>query len=555
MGGIVGVFRRGGASVDRALLVKQTELLAHRGPDDGAVYLEGPFALGHRRSDTEGRGHQPHWDGEGRVAVIIDGELEDLSGLKATLESRGHRVPGTDPAAVVLAAYREWGDGAVERLSGAFALAILDRQARHLLLARDRLGQRPLYFHVDARRFVFASELQALLVDPGVPRLLEPALVADWFQTGFVREPGALLQEVRAVGPGETLFVDEERVRIRRYWKPAPVASAVERAADHLRERFDAAANRPSGQPWVAFSGGRVSSALAQWRRRQGNRVRTFTVPGLGPQDGQDSLRLADELELDHSEAPFDLEPVAVLRSALEAMDLPIADAAFIGHVAWARSAGAVLPEGDSLLSGLGGRYLLEGALSASLRPSSFGSSGLIPAFFRGLEVETSKAEAASKVSVLASRDLRVADRLTDVAGRPIDLVFVRPDLVESVLSVARAGVHWGQLTRSVLPSRINAQPGRDPTPPLAEWMRGAVNRVVEGYLFDRPGGASGLLDTPKIRRWWYEHQLGLFDRSHALWRLLVFEYWYRVAIEGENPMPERRRRRRRRGGERLSAM
>ena len=173
MCGISGVFHyRDGAPADRALLERQAQAMQHRGPDDSGVWCEGPAGFGHRRLaivDLSPGGHQPMANEDGTLWVTYNGELYGWPELRARLAARGHRFRGSSDTEALLHLYEERGTGLFEELRGMFAFGLYDMRRRTLLLGRDRLGIKPLYYHDDGRRLAFASELKALMLDPAVP--------------------------------------------------------------------------------------------------------------------------------------------------------------------------------------------------------------------------------------------------------------------------------------------------------------------------------------------------------------------------------------------------
>ena len=173
MCGINGVFHYAGGCADPELVRRQAELIRHRGPDDEGLWHEGPVALAHRRLsivDLSPGGHQPMPNEDASLWVTYNGELYNWPEVKGTLAARGHRFRGASDTEMLLHLYEEHGDAMVVHLRGMFALGLYDRGRRRLLLARDRLGKKPLFYHDNGRRIVFASELKALLLDPSVPR-------------------------------------------------------------------------------------------------------------------------------------------------------------------------------------------------------------------------------------------------------------------------------------------------------------------------------------------------------------------------------------------------
>src|SRR5262245_23155168 len=170
--GIVNVDRHRAA--DPRVLRAMTDAIAHRGPDGQGVHLAGSAALGHRRLSIIdlARGSQPMCNEDGTVWVTFNGEIYNFRAMRADLQSRGHRFASDSDTEVIVHAYEEWGEQAIARLQGMFALAIWNERERTLLVARDRVGIKPVYYANTGDAFVFASELKSLLVHPGVSRRL-----------------------------------------------------------------------------------------------------------------------------------------------------------------------------------------------------------------------------------------------------------------------------------------------------------------------------------------------------------------------------------------------
>ena len=178
MCGIVGV-ASGLPVSDRAWLPKGRDAMAHRGPDDVGEWWspDGCVGLAHRRLaivDLSAAGHQPMQDLSGSVTITFNGEIYNFQDLRDELAARGHRFRSTSDTEVILAAYREWGTDCLARLNGAFAFAIHDAPGRRVLLARDRAGEKPLFYTLAGGALRFASELKALLADPALPRRIDP---------------------------------------------------------------------------------------------------------------------------------------------------------------------------------------------------------------------------------------------------------------------------------------------------------------------------------------------------------------------------------------------
>src|SRR5438874_1951258 len=223
MCGICGVAggdpKRGGELVQR-----MCGSMVHRGPDDeGSVQL-GDVTLGMRRLsiiDIEG-GHQPMANEDSTVWVVQNGEIYNRRELRDQLQDAGHRFATQSDTEVLVHGYEEWGEQVVERLNGMFAFALFDRRNALLLLARDRMGIKPLHYAVDGPRLVFASELKALLQDPALRKGIDPVALDEYLAYEFVPSPRSIVRGVNKLRPGHTLTwsLAEGRPALRRYWAP-----------------------------------------------------------------------------------------------------------------------------------------------------------------------------------------------------------------------------------------------------------------------------------------------------------------------------------------------
>src|SRR3984893_12787300 len=232
MCGIAGIYHFDpGASADEALLRRMTDLLAHRGPDDAGLYRSGPVGLGHRRLsivDLSAAGHQPMGSADGSVWITYNGECYNHQGFVGELEGRGHRFRSSSDTETLLSLYEEYGPGFLTKFDGMFALAIWDARRRRLLLARDRLGIKPLFYYHDREHVVFASELKALLADRSVPSELSEVALADFLHLMSIPDPEGIFRGVRKLLPGHYLLVEDGRIREEAYWEVPMVEEARE---------------------------------------------------------------------------------------------------------------------------------------------------------------------------------------------------------------------------------------------------------------------------------------------------------------------------------------
>lgn len=293
MCGISGELRLDGGQPDLAALRGILDCLARRGPDHEGSFSDGPLAFGHRRLsilDLSHHGHQPMIDPDRGLALVFNGTIYNHPELRAQLIERGHRFVSSGDTEVILRAYAEWGEDCVSRLTGMFAFAVWDMPERRLFLARDRLGIKPLYYSLDARRLRFASTTQALLAAGDVDTSIDPLALHHQFTLhAVVPAPRTVLNGIRKLPPAHTmsLTLDGDREpRIARYWelsaqRPDETLDEVEWTA-LIREALMRAIRRradisdvPVG---VLLSGGLDSSLIVGLLSELGRRPLTFTI-------------------------------------------------------------------------------------------------------------------------------------------------------------------------------------------------------------------------------------------------------------------------------------
>jgi asparagine synthase (glutamine-hydrolysing) len=289
MCGIVGIVRlKSREPVDKGRLARMRDVLRHRGPDGEGLHIAGPVGLGHRRLaivDVAG-GQQPMANEDETVWITFNGEIYNHAALRPGLEARGHRYKTRSDTEAILHLYEEEGERCVDRLSGMFAFAIWDENKGRLLLARDRLGIKPLYYAVTDHELLFGSEIKAILAAGLRPELNDQAL-PEYLATRFVSGQETLFRGVKRLEPGRTLtWSREDGFRERRYWSIPPVAeddgrSFQQRAAD-LRPRLREAvkSHLMSDVPLGLFLSGGIDSSglLGLMAPLVREPVRTFAV-------------------------------------------------------------------------------------------------------------------------------------------------------------------------------------------------------------------------------------------------------------------------------------
>jgi len=341
MCGICGMLELGGGPApDPGTLRAMNETLVHRGPDSAGELLDGPLAMAMRRLsiiDLQG-GNQPLGNEDGSVQAIQNGEIYNYRELGEELRRRGHRLRTHSDTEVLPHLYEEHGLGFAEHLRGMFAVAIWDAPRRRLVVARDRYGIKPLYYRERGGTLSFASELKALLRQPGFSREIDLGALEAYLAMNFVPAPLTIFREARKLLPGHMLICEGGTVRIERYAAPRPVAASEVRKestaelAEELRERLrdsvraHLVADVPVG---VLLSGGVDSGALTALATEQGGgSVQTFTVgfPEADWSEAEPARKMAERFGAEHHELIVEPDAVELLPKIVEIFDEPFAD-------------------------------------------------------------------------------------------------------------------------------------------------------------------------------------------------------------------------------------
>ncbi len=346
MCGISGILDTGSAP-ERALIEKMNRIMEHRGPDGEGYHLDGPVALGHRRLsiiDLSG-GAQPLSNEDDSVWITFNGEIYNFPALREELLALGHRFRTRSDTETIVHAWEEWGEDCPKRLRGMFAFAIWDKRRKVLFLARDRMGKKPLYYYSDGKRFLFASEIKALLQDDAVPRELDPGALVDYLNYHYIPFPGTIFKGIRKLAPGHSLNIALDpsstalTVLEKPYWNLtyAPDVSVSEDEwIAALRAKLEEAVQIRliSEVPLGAFlSGGIDSSAVvALMSQVQSAPVKTFSI-GFKEEDFSElqyARQIAERFGTEHHEYVVEPDAMEVLPRLAWEYDEPFADSSAI---------------------------------------------------------------------------------------------------------------------------------------------------------------------------------------------------------------------------------
>jgi asparagine synthase (glutamine-hydrolysing) len=442
--------------------------LVHRGPDDRGTWVGKGVSVGARRLsiiDLPGS-HQPIWNEDRTSCIVYNGELYNFREIRPLLEARGHTFRTQGDTEVILHAYEEWGPDCLRRFNGMFAFAIWDGRDGSLFLARDRIGEKPLYYFLDGKRLIFASEIKAIVADPTVPRELDSAGLVNFLAFGHGVGPETAFRGVRKLPAGHYLRARRGQVRIAPYWDvgeepqlPSGETPEEEEAAelvlnlleDSVRQRL--VADVPVG---AFLSGGIDSTAVtALMARHHPGKLKTFSVGfGMGGYDElADARGVARWLGTDHHELQLGhVDLVDVLRTLVYHYDEPFADpAGFPLYLLsqFAREHVKVVLTGDGGDELFGGyrRYAADQLAQQYQRLPGFVTQTAVPALLNRIP-RTRRLKQAARTLPIQEPGHRYASWLT-VFTPEMQAELLRHDLSERLLEhdpVAARAAHYGRL-------------------------------------------------------------------------------------------------------------
>jgi asparagine synthase (glutamine-hydrolysing) len=594
--GIAGELRHDGATVDRAALQRAARSIAHRGPDDEGLYLDGPVGLAHRRLsiiDLSASGHQPMSNEDGTVWLTYNGEIYNFRELRRLLEARGHRFTSHTDSEVLVHGYEEWGEKLLERLNGIFAFAIWDGRRRRLLLARDRFGTKPLYIRHGRDRLLFGSEIKAILTMAGEPARLSLRSLVQYmsFQNTYGEE--TLFDDVSILPAGTWMIVGADGTTTRGvYYDPLPCAEptvADRQVSDALSAALQRAVDRQlmSDVPVGAYlSGGMDSASLVVLAGRRIPHIHTFTagfdVSDASPlevaaDERSDAEVVAREVGTEHYGAVLHAGDMArVLPDLVWHLEDLRAGTCYQNYYV-ARLASKFVKVvmagtgGDELFAGYPWRYaMLEGAADrAGFLDAYYGYWCRLLNDTDRRDAFTDDAWAAadganpreSFEQVTAHLDpdldpveqalyfeqrtflhglLVVEDKMSMAHSMEARVPFLDNELVDFALRIparVRAGSDEGkvllrQAARSFLPEVLVHKRKQGFSPPDGTWYRGRNLDYVREVLLDPGSLRRGIFRPDFLERVIREHATGRADHRLMIWSLLSLEWWQRLFVD-----------------------
>ncbi len=347
MCGIAGIIDLNRRPADRRALARMCDRLEHRGPDDAGIYVNCHAALGLRRLsiiDLSPSGHQPMSNEDASIWITFNGEIYNFRELREMLIAKGHAFSSSTDTEVIVHAYEEYGDRCVDHLRGMFAFGIWDTKRQRLLLARDRIGKKPLFYTLADGQFLFASELQALTTHPAVRREIDLTSIDDYLTYGYIPPPRSIFKDVYKLPPAHTLTLSisdsAAEPSTQRYWQldygPKQSFTSDEEAVDGLTEvlteavRLRMVSDVPIG---TLLSGGIDSSVVVALMSQLSARpVETFSI-GFDDRHFNElpyARMVADRYGTKHHELRVEPNAVEILPTLVRHYGEPYADSSAV---------------------------------------------------------------------------------------------------------------------------------------------------------------------------------------------------------------------------------
>lgn len=561
------------------------QVLSHRGPDQEGFYSDEHISLGHKRLsivDLSERGRQPLSNEDKTIQLICNGEIYNHLELRENLEKKGHKFYSNSDNEVIIHAYEEYGEDFVKRLRGMFAFAIWDAKEKKLILVRDRIGIKPLYYIKDGERLLFASEIKSILEDRSIRREIDYQAYYSYLAFQATLGTDTMFKNIKKLAPGHILIYQNKKIALRKYWDlthqilDVRYQMSEENYGKRVYELLKASVKMklmsdvPLG---VLLSGGLDSSSIVGLMSQMMNQpVKTFSVGFNQPDDELEYARIiAKHFKTDHQEfivKPKDL--IKVLEKIVWHMDEPLADG---GAIATYLVAEQVRGHVKVILVGEGGDELFGGYSWHNLATPFF---KFIPEAvrlriyfylttfyrrknaqnkdmyreFKGMFPKTNKNKGLLSrmttfeiANLLPNSILMKVDKMTMAHSLEARVPFLDHKLVEystAIPSKYKIRKFTGkyilrQTMRRLLPEEIVKRPKHGLLVPLGDWLRNELKEYAQKLLLSPQSHARKFFSEKEIRDLFLKRKrLKDIENTALLWRLLIFEIWHNIYIKGK---------------------
>lgn len=585
MCGIAGIFYTDDSRVvESSELKKMTSVLVHRGPDEQGYYVDRSIGLGHRRLKVVDliTGKQPIFNENKDISIVFNGEIYNHIQLRTQLLKLGHKFETNSDTEVIVHAYEEYGQKCLERLEGMFAFTIWDGRIKKLFAARDRLGIKPLYYYFDGKRFIFASEIQAILQVPSLNLNFNYLALDDYLTFGYIPAPKTIYNEIHKLPAGYSMIVSKSGLQLDQYWdisfKQSNDKSEHEYAHD-LKEVIKQTVHKHlySDVNIGAFlSGGLDSSVMvAEISDAFEGPVKTASV-GFSESEFDElpySKIVRGYYNTDGSQKIVSAEDSFIISDMVGHFGEPFADPAvvpnyFIANIARENVTVCISGDGGDELFGGYARFLnyvnncglnkpsadteylySKSIINVEFKPLLYNDnfknklSGYDPySLFNGYLQHAKSWDPLCRVQYLEMKTYLADDILTKVDitsmanSLEVRVPFLDHKFVEYSATIPsklkiKDGIRkyiLNKAYKNVLPREIINREKMGLMVPLNGWFKNSLKNLFEDKVLDKCSFSGQLLDLNNVAKIWGEHQQGKKDHFRKLWALLVLELWGR---------------------------
>lgn len=568
---------------DEVLLNKMCQTIQHRGPDQSGMYISNRASLGHRRLsiiDLSENGRQPMTNEDGSLFVIVNGEIYNFQGLRDGLIKKGHDFKSSSDSEVILHSYEEKGLGCVEDFRGMFSFALWDSKNDRLMLCRDRLGKKPLYYWWNGKKLVFASEIKSLMECRYIDKEVNMEGYSNYLAFQYVPGAETIVKNVYRLPPGHMLILEDDNITVKRYWnlydiKPKSWSGSEAEACEKLKGLLAESVSLrlisdvPVG---VLLSGGLDSSSVVAMMSVAGAKeIKTFSV-GFGEED--DELKyakiVAKRFQTDHHE--FTIKPdnlMNLLEKIVWHLDEPIADGGafatfLVSEVVKDYVKVILVGEGaDELFCGYSWYKMASPYFDFFPKAVKKRLYFYLNTYYRGWEnypvvykkfenifdAGDGSGDFLSMMSFFEMQNLlpncllMKVDKMTMAHSIEARAPFLDHKLIEFVVALPREykikGLTGKYILRKamegILPQEIVERKKRGFLIPLDKWLESGLKGYTNEVLLDDSSFSKNFLGNEMLCRL-FRPQRGLrrIEYNILLWRLLIFEIWYRFYIKGD---------------------
>ncbi len=385
---------------DNSLLKRMTEALAHRGPNQTGYFTDKNISLGHKRLsiiDLSAKGKQPMHNEDGTITIVFNGEIYNHKEIKSSLREKHNYTSQTDTESIIHC-YEERGEGVLDMLEGDFAFAIWDSRKKKLLLARDRLGVKPLYYCWNDKKFYFASEIKSLLQNSQIKRELDKEAMNQFLSFRYIPGEKTIFKGINKLQPGHSITLHNGISKTRKYWDLtfSEENYSLNYCADMLDKLMKEAIEKQlmSDVPLGAFIGGGIDSStiIAYMMHKMDRQIKTFTVGFEHEKDSFNEYKPANAISkafnTDHQEITVGPESVKLLPEVIWHLDEPMADPSAITSYILAREAKKKV---TVVLSGEGGDEIFGGYEQYRMMQKADSINRTIPKYLQTALIESSR--------------------------------------------------------------------------------------------------------------------------------------------------------------------